>query len=63
MSRHTERPWRVGVSPYESGGIYGIDREDGSKQLIAQVFGYSHEEKVENMKIIVDGLRMMGYME
>lgn len=63
MSRHTDTPWRVGVGPYESGQIYGIDREDGSKQLIAQVFGYSREEMVENMKLIVDGLRKMGYME
>jgi hypothetical protein len=62
MSRHTDTPWRVGVGPYEAGGIYGIDRVDGSKQLIAQVYGYSHAEMLENMKVIVDGLKVMGYI-
>lgn len=51
---HTAGPWRMPETAYEN-GIYGIDSVDGSKQLVAEVYGYSHKQKMANCRRIVAG--------
>ncbi len=51
---HTAGPWRMPESPYEN-GVYGVDSVDGSKQLVAEVYGYSHDQKMANCRRIVAG--------
>jgi len=48
--KSTQGPWRQGKPPHESiNQIYGIDREDRSKQLVAEVFGHTPEEIQSNI--------------
>jgi hypothetical protein len=55
MRLATQGPWRQGRPPYESPNeIFGTDRVDGSKQLVAKVYGYSHDEIHANVCIILD---------
>jgi len=50
----TKGPWRKGVAPYESENqIFGTDRDDGSKQLVAEVFGHSNEQIAANVSAIL----------
>lgn len=58
----TKGPWREAVGPYEN-GVYGVDRVDGSKQLVAEVYGYSHEEKNANRRLIAAAPTMLDALK
>ena len=46
----TDGPWRNGVPPHENANqIWGVDRADGSRQLVAEVFGHTEEEIAANV--------------
>lgn len=49
---HTQEPWTMGKPPYHGNEIHGVDRADGSRQLVARVYGYSAEEVRANMRRI-----------
>ena len=54
MTPSTKGAWRQGVPPRESlNEIWGIDREDGSRQLVAKVFGHSEEQIDSNVRAIL----------
>lgn len=51
----TKGPWRQGIPPRESlNQIWGIDTEDGSRKLVAEVFGYTEEEIQANVAAILE---------
>jgi len=50
----TKGPWRQGVPPYEvENQIFGVDEQDGSKQLVAEVFGHTIEQVRQNVAAIL----------
>ncbi len=48
--RHTAEPWSIGKAPYKDHMIVGVDRVDGSEQVVAEVYGYSREERDANAR-------------
>lgn len=42
----------MGKGPLHENEIFGVDRVDGSRQLVARVYGYSAEEVRANMRRI-----------
>lgn len=60
MTLATKGPWRRGVWPNERPNqIYGIDRVDGTPQLIAELRGYSDEEIAANISKILSFCNQM----
>ena len=52
--RGTKGPWRIGIPPHENPNqIWGVDWVDGSKQLVAEVYGHSEEEIAANVTSIL----------
>ena len=50
----TQGPWRQGKLPRENiNQVYGVDREDGSSQLVAEVYGNTPEEVQSNLLAIL----------
>lgn len=47
----------MGKGPLHENEIFGVDRVDGSRQLVARVYGYSAEEVRANMRRITACVR------
>lgn len=54
MTPSTKGPWRQGIPPNENvNQIFGVGKVDGSRKLVAEVYGFTPDEVEANVKSIL----------